>query len=109
MPRWRWCWRRRGPGRPFSHLFLTTLPNIKEFIPRPCLNPQPIEITYPEYNALILIDLEGLDQEAAAKKMKTSRGTIWRLLNSVRKKIAQALNESRPIVISSKGELEKVK
>ena len=108
MPRWRWCWRRRGPGRPFSYLFLSSIPHVREFIPNPCLNPEPIELTYPEYEALRLVDLEELTQEEAARKMNTSRGTIWRLLQSARKKIATALTESRPLIISPKGEIEKV-
>jgi len=108
MPRWRWGRMRRGPGRPFSELFLPSTPNVKEFIPNPCLNPQPIELTFPEYNALKLIDLGDLTQGEAAKRMKTSRGTIWRLYQSARKKIVQALDESRPLLISPKGEVEKV-
>ncbi len=108
MPRWRWYFRRRGPGRPFGYLFLSKIPHIKEFIPNPCLNPEPIELTYPEYNVFILIELEGLTQEEAARRMKTSRGTIWRLLDSARKKIAKVLSESRPLVISPKGEIEKL-
>ena len=108
MPRWRWCWRRGGRGRPFSPLFLSSIPHVKEFVPNPCLNPEPIELTYPEYDVLRLIDLEGLTQEEAAKRMKTSRGTIWRLVQSGRKKITQALTESRPLVISPKGEIEKI-
>lgn len=108
MPRWRWCWRRGGPGRPFSYLYLSQIPHVKEFLPNPCLNPQPIELTYPEFEALRLVDLENLTQEEVGKRMKTSRGTVWRLLESARKKIAQALVESRPILISPKGEIKKV-
>jgi len=109
MPRWRWGCRKRGPGRPFSCLFLSSIPHVKEFIPHPCLNPEPIELTYPEYDVLKLIDLEGVNQEDASKKMGTSRGTVWRLLQSARKKITQALTESRPLIISQKGELEKIR
>ncbi|RLI76227.1 hypothetical protein DRP04_12830 [Archaeoglobales archaeon] len=106
--RWRWCWRRGGRGRPFSPLFLSSIPHIKEFIPNPCLNPQPIELSYPEFEALRLVDLEGLTQEEAAARMGTSRGTVWRLVKSARKKVAQALHESRPLLVSPKGEIEKV-
>ncbi len=108
MPRWRWGRRRRGRGRPFGELFLSLKPNVKEFVPRPCLNPQPIELTYPEFEALRLTDLEGLTQEEVAEKMNTSRGTVWRLLQSGRKKIALALTESMPLIISPKGEIEKM-
>ncbi len=106
--RWRWCWRKGGPGRPFNPLILYSLPQVKEFLPNPCLNPQPIELSYPEYEVLRLIDLEGLTQEDAAKKMNTSRGTVWRLLENARKKVTQALVDSRPLVISEKGKIEKI-
>jgi len=108
MPRWRWGCRRIGPGRPFNPLFLYSKPRVKEFVPTPCLNAQPIELGYPEFETIRLIDLEGLTQEEAAQKMKTSRGTVWRLLQSGRKKVAQALSESRPLVITPKGEIKKI-
>jgi predicted DNA-binding protein (UPF0251 family) len=107
MPRWR-CRCREGPGRPSSDLFLPCTPSVKEFVPRPCLNPRPVELTFPEYEAVRLIDSEGLNQEAAAKRMKTSRGTIWRLTQTGRKKIVQALIESRPLIITPQGKVEKI-
>jgi predicted DNA-binding protein (UPF0251 family) len=36
------------------------------------------------------VDLEGLSQEEAGERMGVSRGTAWRLVQSARKKIAQA-------------------
>jgi len=109
MPRYRWGRKRSGRGRPFGYLILSQIPHVKEFRPNPVANPKPIELTYPEYDLLRLVDLEALTQEQAAKRMKTSRGTIWRLLQSARKKVAQALTESRPLLIAPKGEIEKVK
>jgi predicted DNA-binding protein (UPF0251 family) len=97
-----------GPGRPFNYLYISNLPQVKEFIPKPMLNPEPIELTYPEFEAFRLSDLEKLTQEEVAEKMKTSRGTVWRLLESAREKIAKALTESRPLIISPKGEVEKI-
>jgi len=105
---WRWAMHRGGPGRPFGDLYLSEIPHVKEFRPNPVGNPQPVELTYPEYEVLKLADLESLTQEQVAKSMKTSRGTVWRLLTSARKKVAQALTESRPIFIAPKGEVEKV-
>jgi len=103
MPRWRRGWKRQGPGRPFSELFITMVPHVKEFIPNPISEKEPIILSYPEYNIINLIDLEGLKQEEAAEKMKTSRGTVWRILQSARKKVAQALIESRILLISPEG------
>ena len=110
MPGWRWCRGRYGSkGRPHIPLFLSQIPNVKEFIPTPCLNPQPIQMSYPEYEALRLVDLEGLTQEEAAEKMNTSRGTVWRLLESGRRKVIQAISEGRPLVILPQGEIDRVK
>jgi predicted DNA-binding protein (UPF0251 family) len=64
-------------------------------------NTEPIYIEPAELEALRLVDLEGLSQEEAGKKMSVSRGTIWRLLQSARKKSAQALTEARPLLVSA--------
>ncbi len=90
-------------------LILHSIPSTKQFIPQPCLNPEPIELSYPEFEALKLIDLEGLTQEEAGKKMGTSRGTVWRLVTSGRKKIMQAIAEARPLILVEKGELRKMR
>lgn len=105
---WRWRFRKRGPGRPFSYIYIQNLPKVREFVPRPFQNKEPIELSYPELEVLRLCDLEKFTQEEAAKIMKTSRGTVWRLLESAREKIAKALTEGRPILISSEGEIEEV-
>jgi predicted DNA-binding protein (UPF0251 family) len=101
--------RRGGPGRPFVSLYISQIPNVKEFIPRPILNQEPIELTFAEFEAIRLSDLEKLKQEEIAQRMKTSRGTVWRLLEKGREKIARALVESRPLIIAQKGEIEEIK
>ena len=107
MPRWRWGCRRMGPGRPFNYLYLYHLPHVREFIPRPMLSHEPIELSYPEFEVFRLSELEKLTQEEIAEKMGTSRGTVWRLLESAREKVARALVESRPLLILPKGEIKK--
>ncbi len=57
-------------------------------------------MTYDEYEAFRLIYHEGLNQEEAAKRMKVSRGTVWRCLESARGKVASMLVERRPLVVS---------
>ncbi len=74
------------------------------------LNSEPILLDPAELEAMRLIDLEGLSQEEAGKRMGVSRGTVWRLLKSGRRKVAQALIEGRPIAIfpsfaNTEGEL----
>jgi len=64
-------------------------------------NVEPIYIEPAELEVLRLVDLEGLSQKEAGEKMGVSRGTVWRLLQSARKKSAQALTEARPLLVSS--------
>lgn len=61
---------------------------------------EPVYMTYDEYEAFRLIYHEGLSQEEAAQRMRVSRGTVWRCLESARNKIACALVERRPLVIA---------
>ena len=62
---------------------------------------EPIYIEPAEVEALRLVDVEGLSQEEAGDRMGVSRGTIWRLLKSGRKKMVEALIKARPLSISS--------
>ena len=55
-----------------------------------------------EFEALRLADLEGLKQEDAAIKMNISRPTFSRIINSARKKIADALINVKAIRIENK-------
>jgi len=103
MRGWHWRANRDGPGRPFSELFISSVPHVSKFVPNPMRNPEPVKITAPELEVIRLLDLEDLTQEKAAEKMKTSRGTVWRLCKSARKKIAQALIEGRPLLVLPKG------
>jgi len=75
------------------------VPTVDKFTPTPQGNPEPIYIEMAELEALRLVDLEGLSQEEAGEKMGISRGTVWRLIQSARKKTAQALTEGRPLRI----------
>jgi predicted DNA-binding protein (UPF0251 family) len=74
-------------------------PPITGLTPNPSRNLTPIFIDRAELEALRLVDLEGLSQEEAGTKMGVSRGTVWRLLQSARKKTAQALTEGKPLQI----------
>ena len=95
-----------GRGRPPKPVFLGQapiptkfIPNVQGRAPKSTAN-KPIELSYPELEALRLVDREGLDQEQAGAKMGVSRGTVWRLLSEARKKVATALTDLRPIQIS---------
>jgi predicted DNA-binding protein (UPF0251 family) len=73
---------------------------VEKLIPQPTTTVSPLLIEPAEVEALRLVDLEGLSQEQAGTKMGVSRGTIWRLLQSARRKVAQALTEGRPLTVT---------
>jgi predicted DNA-binding protein (UPF0251 family) len=63
-----------------------------------------IYIDSAEVEAQRLVDLEGLSQEEAGRRMGISRGTVWRLLQTARKKTVQALVEGRALLIFDDGD-----
>jgi len=79
---------------------LGVTPPVNSFTPNPQRNLEPVFIEMAELEAFRLVDLEGLSQEEAGRKMGVSRGTIWRLVQSARRKTAQALSEGRPLSIA---------
>jgi predicted DNA-binding protein (UPF0251 family) len=79
---------------------------ITKFSPSPQANANPIFIEPAEIEALRLVDLEGLSQEETGERMGVSRGTIWRLLQSARKKTVQAITEGRPLQIATEQSSE---
>ena len=58
-----------------------------------------ISLTLDEFEAVRLADLEGLYQEQAALKMGVSRPTFSRIVESARKKIAEALVHGKALRI----------
>jgi hypothetical protein len=56
-------------------------------------------LTVDEFEAVRLKDLEGLEQDNCAKKMNISQPTFFRLLDSARKKIADAIVNGKAIKI----------
>jgi predicted DNA-binding protein (UPF0251 family) len=62
-----------------------------------------IELTAEEVEALRLKNINGLDQIACAKIMKTSQSTFQRILSSAHKKVSQALIEGKAIRIENNG------
>ncbi len=56
-------------------------------------------LTVDEYEAIRLVDKDGLDQEQAAKRMGVSRATCARIMVSAHKKVAEALTEGKAIRI----------
>jgi predicted DNA-binding protein (UPF0251 family) len=104
-PKWRWRWGLSGPGRPPKDRVIGINFGKFSFVPLDenglPLQSEPLYLMPDELEALRLVYLEGLTQEKAASSMNVSRGTLWRLLESGRKKVVQALVEKRPLVFSS--------
>jgi predicted DNA-binding protein (UPF0251 family) len=93
--------RRGRRGRFPKPVTIPNPPPLKRFNPQPRISDSPLTIEPAEIEALRLVDLEGLSQEQAGTAMGISRGTIWRLLQSARKKVAQALAEGRTLEVES--------
>jgi predicted DNA-binding protein (UPF0251 family) len=96
---WRGRHRYGRRGRCPKPVTLENIPTTNSFTPNPSTNLRPIFIEIVEVEAFRLVDMEGLSQEEAGEMMSISRGTIWRLVQSARRKAAQALSEGRPIHI----------
>jgi len=74
-------------------------PKAKRLTPKPISDSNEIYLDLAEAEVLRLVDIEGLYQEQAGVKMGVSRGTIWRLLASARRKVAKSLFEGRILVV----------
>ena len=87
--------------RPKQDRKISIPPLMKGFkpfgIPRRMLSS--VSLLYDEYEAIRLLDYEGMNQDQAAVQMNVSRPTLTRIYEKARKTIAQALVEGNMIVI----------
>jgi predicted DNA-binding protein (UPF0251 family) len=76
-------------------------PSVVYFKPQgiPMVQLEQETLTVDEYEAIRLVDKDGLDQQEAAKRMGISRPTCARIVESAHKKIAEALTEGKAIRI----------
>jgi predicted DNA-binding protein (UPF0251 family) len=58
-----------------------------------------VVMTLDEFEAMRLADLDGLYQERAAEEMKVSRPTFSRIIDSARRKVADALVHGKALRI----------
>ena len=86
--------------RPVKCRRVCRLPETTEFSPR-CERAaaEPVIMTVDEFEALRLIDSEGLSQEDAAGMMNVARTTVQMIYMSARKKSADAIVYGRPLKI----------
>lgn len=79
--------------RPFKTRFIASHPGAVIYKPAgvPARTLDWVSLSLDEFEAIRLLDHEGLDQERAAEKMGISRPTVTRIYASARKKIADVL------------------
>ena len=89
--------------RPKKWRKVCSLPENRSFGPLPGCGPVPnnagyttharqeVIMTVDEYEAVRLIDLEGMNQEACAEKMRIARTTVQSIYAEARKKLADSL------------------
>ena len=87
--------------RPKQNRNISNPPLMKGFkpygIPRNLLSS--VSLLFDEYEAIRLLDYEGMNQKQAAEKMNVSRPTLTRIYENARKTIAHALVEGKMITI----------
>jgi predicted DNA-binding protein (UPF0251 family) len=83
------------------------MPGSSYFKPRgiPLSTLEEVVLSVDEFEAIRLADLEGLYQEQAAERMKVSRQTFGRIVETARRKVAEALVEGKALKIEG-GEVE---
>ncbi|MEA2070027.1 MAG: DUF134 domain-containing protein [Asgard group archaeon] len=86
-------------GRPLKEILVEDLPEVKEFIPKPKFSDEAEILTIAEYEALRLVDLDGYTQHETGELMGISQATVWRLIQSGRRKIIQAISEGKTLKI----------
>lgn len=84
--------------RPKHKRIITQLPPCREF--KADIHIDPVILTLDEWEAIRLIDEEGLDQSACASKMHVSRATVQNIISRARQKTASALVYGRSIKIA---------
>jgi len=94
-------------ARPRNCRRVGSLPESDYFKPRgiPLSMLEEVILTIDEFESIRLADLEGLYQEQAAERMKVSRQTFGRIIESAHKKVAEALVEGKALKIEG-GEFE---
>lgn len=85
--------------RPVKYRCVESIPLITCFQPIgvPPGSLQEVILSIEEAEAIRLKDLEGLDQEEGAQRMHVSRATFRRILDSARRKMAEALIQGKAI------------
>jgi predicted DNA-binding protein (UPF0251 family)/predicted Fe-Mo cluster-binding NifX family protein len=86
--------------RPFRCRRIERLPVYRSFSPDDITEAESVQMTVDEFEALRLLDDEGLTQEACAVRMNIARTTVTAIYNSARKKVAEALVRGKRLLIT---------
>ena len=86
--------------RPFRCRRIEQLPVYRSFSPDDIAAAESVHMTVDEYEALRLLDAEGLTQEACASRMNIARTTVTAIYESARKKVADALVNGKRLLIT---------
>ncbi|MCE5236794.1 MAG: DUF134 domain-containing protein [Clostridiaceae bacterium] len=85
--------------RPRKWRRVCTMPRYTDFGAGGIERGDPIKMTVDEYEAIRLIDLEGLTQEQCADQMEIARTTAQAIYAGARKKLAACIVNGAPLVI----------
>ncbi len=87
--------------RPRKCRLVRSSPTVRFFKPRgiPLSDLIIVKLRDEEYEAILLADYKGLEQEEAAKLMGISRSTFSRVLSSARKAVAKTIVEGSALEI----------
>ncbi|HSR13941.1 MAG TPA: DUF134 domain-containing protein [Thermodesulfobacteriota bacterium] len=94
-------------ARPKTCRRVSSIPGSNYFKPRgiPLSMLEEVVLTIDEFEAIRLADLEGLYQEKAAERMKISRPTFGRIIESAHRKVADVLVKGKALKIEG-GDFE---
>ena len=86
--------------RPIRCRRIERLPVYRSFSPDDITAAESVQMTVDEFEALRLLDDEGLTQEACAARMNIARTTVTSIYDSSRKKVADALVHGKRLLIT---------
>ena len=86
--------------RPVRCRRIERLPVYRSFSPDDAAAAESVRMTVDEFEALRLLDNEGLTQEACAVRMNIARTTVTAIYDSARKKVADVLVHGKRLLIT---------
>lgn len=94
------CQKGDSMARPARCRRIEQMPVYRSFSPDDATSIESVRMSVDEYEALRLLDDEGLTQEACAARMNIARTTVTAIYDSARKKIADALVHGKRLLIT---------